>query len=217
MSTHPQTKAPVKRSRGRDRTSRMACSGENHVASAAHQLPIRPAGSRPAAKGKRILVVDDDRGVRESLIAVLTDEGYIALPAGDGLQALDLAATTPLDLVLLDLNMPVKNGWDTFERLSYEHPTVPVVIITARPNQWFMAASAGVGALLEKPLDIPTLLETIARLLAAPPEVHLARLAGRKADFVYSPGHPGPARIQPDSERGTPAAGTFRASHDRHP
>jgi DNA-binding response OmpR family regulator len=133
-------------------------------------------------------VVDDDVSVREALMAVLVEEGYIAVPAGGGLQALALAASTPLDLVLLDLNLPGQNGWDTFERLTAEHPTEPVIIITARSNQMFTAVGAGAGALLEKPLDIPTLLQTIARLLTASPAAHLARLAGQKADFFYSAG-----------------------------
>jgi len=56
--------------------------------------------------------------------------------------------------------MPVKNGWDTFEQLTREHPLIPVIIATARPNQLFTAINAGVGALLEKPMDIPMLLRT---------------------------------------------------------
>lgn len=140
-----------------------------------------PAISRPC-----ILLVDDDDGVRHSLGDLLAEEGYFVLPASDGRQALDLIATTVVDLVLLDLNMPVKNGWDTFERLSAEHPLVPVAVITARPNQLFTAVSAGVGALLEKPLDMPMLIRTIKRLLAESAEARLARLAGRETDFHYS-------------------------------
>jgi len=67
-------------------------------------------GARP---GKRILLVDDDSTVRDSLNDVLLAEGYLIIPAEDGQQALDLANKSPVDLVLLDLNMPVKNGWDT--------------------------------------------------------------------------------------------------------
>src|SRR6266496_2292086 len=66
--------------------------------------------------GKRILLVDDDPTVRDSLNAVLQSEGYWVIPAENGQQALDLANKSSVDLVLLDLNMPVKNGWDTFEQ-----------------------------------------------------------------------------------------------------
>ena len=83
--------------------------------------------------------------------------------------------------------MPVKNGWDTFDRLTAEHPLIPVIIVTARPNQLFTAVSAGAGALLEKPMDIPTLLRTMEKLLAETGEQRLARLVGKKTDFHYKP------------------------------
>ncbi len=140
----------------------------------------------PAARGQRILLADDDPGVRGSLSEVLVTESYVVIPANDGQQALELAGSIQVDLVLLDLNMPRKNGWDTFERLSAEYPLLPVIIVTARPNQLFTAVGAGVGALLEKPLDIPTLLRTIKRLLAESAETRLARLAGRETEFHYS-------------------------------
>jgi DNA-binding response OmpR family regulator len=143
----------------------------------------------------RILVVDDDPTVRDSLNDVLLAEGYFVIPAENGKQALEVASKSPVDLVLLDLNMPVKDGWGTFERLTAEHPFVPVIIVTARPNQLFTSISAGAGALLEKPMDIPTLLRTMERLLAESDEQRRARLAGKEAEFHYeaaaaSPGLP---------------------------
>jgi DNA-binding response OmpR family regulator len=92
-----------------------------------------------------------------------------------------------MDLVLLDLNMPGPSGWDTFEHLTSRDPLVAVIIITARSQQLFTAVNAGVGALLEKPLNIPKLLKTIRDLLAESPEARLARLAGKQADFRYLP------------------------------
>ena len=136
---------------------------------------------------RRILVVDDDQSVRNSLASVLEGENYQVLTAANGNEALQTVARTNPDLVILDLNMPSRNGWDTFEQMSRDHPLVPVVIATARSNQLFTAMSAGVGALLEKPLDIPELLETIRRLLAEPGTKHLARLAGHATDLYYSP------------------------------
>jgi len=138
-------------------------------------------------RGCRILLVDDDVNVRESLKEVLEGEGYVVVPAENGERALELANESRIDLVLLDLNMPVKNGWDTYERLTDEHTFTPVIIITARPNQLFTALGAGVGALMEKPMDIPTLLRTMETLLAEPPEKHLERLVGRNKEFFYKP------------------------------
>jgi DNA-binding response OmpR family regulator len=153
--------------------------------------PLREAAAQPSPgssrPGKRILLVDDDPTVRDSLNDVLLAEGYVVIPAENGQQALDLANQSAVDLVLLDLNMPVKNGWDTFERLTSEHPLIPIIIITARPNQLFTALSAGAGALLEKPMDIPTLLRAMAELLAETAEQRLARLVGKKTEFHYQP------------------------------
>ena len=153
--------------------------------------PLREPAAQPSPgsrrPGKRILLVDDDPTVRDSLNDVLVAEGYFVIPVENGQQALDLANPLPVDLVLLDLNMPVKNGWDTFERFTADHPLIPIIIITARPNQLFTAVSAGAGALLEKPMDIPTLLRTMEMLLAETAEQRLPRLVGKKTDFHYKP------------------------------
>lgn len=141
--------------------------------------------SDAAAPRRTVLLVDDDNSVRASLALVLEETNYDVIQAANGQEAIDLAAREQIDLVLLDLNMPVKNGWDTFEQLTRDHPLVPIVIATARPNQFFTALSAGAGALLEKPLEIPHLLRVIGRLIAEPPEKRLARLAGRNTDFDY--------------------------------
>src|SRR5216117_3172390 len=142
---------------------------------------------------KKILLVDDDLAVRESLARALAYEDYLVLPAKNGEEALQIAAAAKIDLALLDLNMPVKNGWDTFERLSLEAPDVPIIIITARPNQLFPALAAGAGALMEKPLDLQKLIRAIADLISEPAEARLARLAGKPADFHYEPSPRKPA------------------------
>jgi DNA-binding response OmpR family regulator len=144
-------------------------------------------GENPGRSKNRLLVVDDDASVRELLARVLQGEGYSVQTAVNGTEALDIAAAAPLDLVLLDLTMPGRNGWDTFAKLRTENPLLAVIIITARPNQFFTAVGAGVGALLEKPLDFPKLLETVSSLLAESAESRLARVAGKSAEFHYLP------------------------------
>lgn len=141
----------------------------------------------PRAAKTRILLADDDPAIRAMLARLLTEENYLVLPAANGQEALELALATEPDLVLLDLNLPVKSGWDVFERVTAERPDLPVVIITARPNQLFTAVGAGAGALLEKPLDFPKLLQAIRALLDEPVETRLARLAGQRAEFHYGP------------------------------
>jgi CheY-like chemotaxis protein len=175
MKSHPPSKA----------ASTHDCAKKRPGQSTRHREPAAQPSRGYSRPGKCILLVDDDTTVRESLNDVLVSEGYVVIPAENGQQALDLANQSPVDLVLLDLNMPVKNGWDTFEPLTREHPLIPIIIITARPNQLFTSLSAGAGALLEKPMDIPMLLRTIAKLLAESADERLARLAGKKAWFYY--------------------------------
>ncbi len=158
---------------------------------AGQTAPKRKPAARPAPDsaraGPRILLVDDDSTVRGSLNDLLVSEGYFVIPAENGQQAVELANRFPFDLILLDLNMPVKNGWDAFGELTADHPLIPIIIVTARPKQLFTALGAGASALLEKPMHIPTLLQTMEKLLAEPAENRLARLAGVKTDFHYQP------------------------------
>ena len=136
---------------------------------------------------QKILLVDDDPAIRQILVRLLADENYVVLTAANGVEALALTASAKFDLVLLDLNMPVKNGWETFEQMSAQDPLLPVILITARPNQFFPALASGAGALLEKPLDFTKLFRTIRDLLAESDEIRLARLTGRSAAFSYVP------------------------------
>ena len=144
------------------------------------QEPVVRPSPGTARSGKRILLVDDDPTVRDSLNDVLVARGYVVIPAENGVQALYLANQMTVNLVLLDLNMPAKNGWETFERLIAGNPLIPIIIITARPNQVFTALSAGAAALLEKPMDISMLLEAIEKLLAETSEQRRARSVGKK-------------------------------------
>ena len=144
---------------------------------------------KPIPPKARVLLADDDPAVRAALTQVLEEEGYCVFPAVNGLEALSIIRSTPIDLVLLDLNMPEKNGWDTFERLSNDNPLLPVIVITARPNQLFTALAAGVEALLEKPLDMPELLAAIDEALRENPQTRLARRAGKTSEFHYAPAH----------------------------
>ena len=132
-----------------------------------------------------ILITDDDPAIRTLIEHVLQADGYAVILAENGEEALRLAATEKVDLVLLDLTMPVKGGWETVECLTNKKPLLPVVIITARPDQFFTALSSGVGALLEKPLDCQRLLDVIERLLNESKYERLARMAGQPASFEY--------------------------------
>lgn len=149
-------------------------------------LPDAPSQT-PHQRKEKILLVDDEPAIRRILTRLLTGEGYNVLPATDGAEALEFVSHAEFDLVLLDLNMPGLDGWDTFEQLTSKHPLLPVIVITARPNQRFTALAAGIGALMEKPLDFQKLFQTIRGLLDEPEDVRIARLAGRPSEFHYVP------------------------------
>jgi DNA-binding response OmpR family regulator len=111
----------------------------------------------------KILVVDDDEAVRTGLRCVLVSEGYEVRTACNGREAVQDLAKSPADLVLVDMNMPVQNGWSTIAGLRSLHPNLPIIIITARPDQLRAARAAGLE-LMEKPLDLPVLMERISAL-----------------------------------------------------
>ena len=117
---------------------------------------------------KRILLVDDERSIRESLSKILGAENYEVVLAENGHEAIEKYGAQRIDLLILDLNMPVKNGWDTLEWLVKIDPVLPVVIITGRSDQRALAETAGADALMEKPLDVPLLLQTIRELMDEP-------------------------------------------------
>lgn len=118
-------------------------------------IPARPV----------ILLADDSPQIRTSLSRVLHQSGYKVVLVAHGGQVLDRALSEHFDLLLLDLNMPELDGWRTLGHLRTLKPELPVLIITAQPGQRQWAAAEGAGALLEKPLDLPVLLETIRKLL----------------------------------------------------
>ena len=142
---------------------------------------------------KKILVVGDDPSARTMLKRVLGGAGYQVRSAAGCSAAVHAAQTAPPDLVLLDLEVLEGDGWDVFGRLTRRWPSLPVAIISARPNQVFTALAAGVGALLEKPLHIPQTLRTVRRLLRESVDTRVARVAGKLAEFYYLPacGTPG--------------------------
>lgn len=136
---------------------------------------------------KRVFLIDDDASVRESISRVLKVAGYEVMTAADGEEAAIRFVPEQTDLVLLDLNLPSRSGWDVFERLTTQHPVVPVIIITGMPEQYRTALAAGVGALMEKPIEVPVLLKTMDDLLAEPAEARLRRMCGYQQDTRYCP------------------------------
>jgi CheY-like chemotaxis protein len=124
------------------------------------------SGSAPPLE-KQILIIDDDPSIRHMLGRVLVGEGYAVIAAANGEAGLKIAGQDDVDLVLLDLKMPGIGGHETLKVLMAERPALPVIIISAFSRQQ-CGGMPGVSALLQKPLDFPTLLDTIKRILAQP-------------------------------------------------
>lgn len=142
---------------------------------------LAETSSQPSVSTRKakVLVVDDDFAVRESVALALRLENFHVVTASNGQEALERYFDGYVDLVLLDLNMPVKNGWDTFERLTALNPYLAIILITERLNQRELASVAGASALMEKPLDIVTLVSAMNRLVAEPLETRLQRIASQ--------------------------------------
>ncbi|HTH48168.1 MAG TPA: response regulator [Candidatus Limnocylindria bacterium] len=137
--------------------------------------------SDPAPKitSNRVLIADDDPFVRSSLAAVLESEGFVVDQAQNGIEAVTHALAHTPDLALLDLNMPDWDGWRAFCQLDQIRPLLPVIIITARPDQYPKAVELGVDAFMEKPLNLPLLIEAI-RQLTDKSRAYLARWAANR-------------------------------------
>ena len=125
---------------------------------------------------KRILLADDDPGVREMLGRVLESENFEVVPAKTGEETAKRFAAHVPDLVLLDLNMPDGDGWSAFRFINSAQPMLPVIIITASPYEYERAVQLGADALMEKPLNLSLLLQSIRELLAESPSACMARL-----------------------------------------
>lgn len=113
-----------------------------------------------------ILVVDDDRDSRELLTTLLAYRGYDIVEAANGHEALSrLEQVSTLCLILLDLMMPVMNGWDfrAAQRRHERHGQVPVVVLTADSRMTGRGTELSAVALMTKPLDFDALLRHVER------------------------------------------------------
>ena len=122
-----------------------------------------------APKKKRILLVDDDREIVESMRIALETLGYDILVARDGNQGLALAEREDPDLVILDMMMPKRSGFLVLEKLRRTR-RVPmrVIMITANEGSRHKAYAEmlGVDDYIRKPFGMDRLLESVDRLLA---------------------------------------------------
>jgi DNA-binding response OmpR family regulator len=119
---------------------------------------------------KRVLVVDDDRELLESVRAALSTRGYEVLVARDGAEALSKVERDRPDLMVLDLVLPRRSGLTVLERMSHTGMrSTPIIMMTGTDEQRHrdVAASRGVSVFLSKPFAIEQLLKEVETILKA--------------------------------------------------
>jgi two-component system response regulator MprA len=115
----------------------------------------------------QVLLAEDDRAVRESLVRALTLEGYAVRAVSNGALALDALREQPADLLLLDVSMPVVDGITVCRVLRGEKHTIPILMLTARTETSDRVAGLDAGAddYLPKPFDLAELYARMRALL----------------------------------------------------
>jgi DNA-binding NtrC family response regulator len=123
-----------------------------------------------AAKGRRIMVVDDDAGIRRSLHVLLSRAGYEVLQAADGLEAIRLWRNGGADLVITDLHMPNKDGIQTILELLTHTPGTPIIAMsgggqTKRLDLLGNVTLLGSVHTIEKPFTLTEMMTMVSRAL----------------------------------------------------
>jgi len=121
---------------------------------------------------KRILVVDDEEDIRSMLRIPLERAGYEIEEAGDGAKAVAIHRQNPVQLLVLDILMPVKEGVETILEFRRDYPGVKIVAISGggivdAGDYLEIAKSSGADRVFKKPLDLPQLLAAIKELIGS--------------------------------------------------
>jgi DNA-binding response OmpR family regulator len=126
-----------------------------------------------AQRRRKVLIVDDEPNIVISLEFLMKREGYDVTVARDGQEALDIMAGDKPDLVLLDVMMPRKNGFEVCQtvRASDELRQTRILMLTARGRETDVAKGLALGAnaYMTKPFSTRELVQKVADMLAAPP------------------------------------------------
>jgi len=114
-----------------------------------------------------ILVIDDEKNIREGLAMALEDEGYNVLQAEDGKKGLERALYDDVDLIVTDLRLPHLSGEEILKKVVREMPAIPVIVLTGHGSVELAVEAMRVGAydFLTKPLDLDRLFRLIRRAL----------------------------------------------------
>ena len=137
----------------------------------------------------RVVVIEDEQAIRRGVSDALRASGYEAAEAGDGVRGLEEAVRAGVDLVLLDLMLPRRDGLDVLAEVRRARPTLPVIILTARGSEDDRVRGLKMGAddYIVKPFSARELLARVEavlrRSLGRPAEVQGARLGRAVIDL----------------------------------
>jgi two-component system, chemotaxis family, chemotaxis protein CheY len=112
-----------------------------------------------------ILVVDDDEGILDLVIMTLEFEGFTTRAARDGAQALEIVERERPAAILLDMRMPVMDGWGFARALAERGIDIPIVVMTAAQDAPRWAEEIGADAYIEKPFDLGVMVRTVEALI----------------------------------------------------
>lgn len=114
-----------------------------------------------------ILIVDDEEGLREGLSKLLESEGYAALSAESGEQALEILQQSHIDLVLTDMRMPGMDGIELLKKIRERHPDVGVIILTGygQIESYIEAMNFGAIEYVSKPFKVNELKFIVNKVL----------------------------------------------------
>ncbi len=118
--------------------------------------------------GEKILIVDDQYGIRILLNEVLQKEGYDTYQAANGLQALEIVQENVPDLILLDMKIPGMDGIEILKRVKALYPDMKVIIMTAYGELDMIQEAMDLGAMTHfaKPFDIVEIREAVQKYLS---------------------------------------------------
>jgi CheY-like chemotaxis protein len=135
----------------------------DHPSASDHAALSRSPIDDSVAERRPILVIDDDAEILAMLRDFLESEGLVVRTAANGAEALDLLWEVEPALILLDMRMPVLDGWGFAERFRERQLAYPIVVMTAAESARRWAEEIGATAYIAKPFDVNELLQTIER------------------------------------------------------
>ena len=125
-------------------------------------------GKNTMARKANVLLVEDDSGVRTALGNALVAENYGVVAASSAKEALKQFQDNPVDVALLDLSLGQENGWYIFQQLRDLQPRLSIIVMSGWSQLFGHARAHTAAAILEKPLDLPALFQTLDRITAGP-------------------------------------------------